>query len=62
MGNKNQLSKTDGCENRKMFLYGMKKDPETGFVEIRPMDGNAITIHGEREAMFFIQRLIECFQ
>ena len=50
------------CEDEKMFLYGMRKYPETGFVEIRPMNGNAITIHGEKEVLFFIQMLIECFQ
>ena len=44
------------------FLYAMSKDLETGFVKIIPMNRDAITIHGEKEALFFIQMLIECLQ
>ena len=40
----------------------MSKDLETGFVKIIPMNRDAITIHGEKEALFFIQMLIECLQ
>lgn len=44
------------------YLYGMSKNAESGSIEIFPMNGDTITIHGEKEALFFIQRLIECFQ
>ncbi len=47
--------------NKEMFLYAMEKEEKTGFVKILPMNGDAITIHGEKEAMFLMQRLIECF-
>lgn len=47
----------------KKFIYGIGKNPETGFVEIRPMnEENAIIIHGTEEAIFFIHNLLDCFQ
>lgn len=51
-----------GQENGMDYLYGMVKKSESGGVEIFSMNGNTITIHGAQEAMFFIQRLIECLQ
>jgi len=51
-----------GQGNEKNYLYGMIKNPESGSIEMFPMNGDKIIIHGEQEAMFFIQRLIQCFQ
>lgn len=35
------------------FVYGIGKNPETGFAEIRPMnEAKVITIHGAEEAIF----------
>lgn len=45
------------------FLYGIGKNPETGFVEIRPMnEDKVIIIHGAEEAIFFIHNLLDLFQ
>lgn len=51
-----------GQGHEKNYLYGMIKKPESGNVEIFPMNGDTIIIHGEKEAMFFIQMLIKCLQ
>ncbi len=57
-----EIAEPNSCETKKMFLYGMSKNLETGAIEIYPMNGDAITIHGEAEAKFFTQRIMEYFQ
>lgn len=56
----------DGKEfrgNKKLFLYSMKKEEETGNVIICPMNGeNHITIHGAEEAKFFTSQILDYYQ
>lgn len=50
-------------EIKKLFLYSMEKEEDTGNVIIRPMNGEShITIHGAEEAKFFTDQILDYYQ
>lgn len=50
-------------EMKRLFLYSMEKEEDTGNVIIRPMNGEGyITIHGAEEAKFFTDQILDCYQ
>ena len=49
-------------EIKEKFLYSMGTADKPENIEICPMNGNKITIHGAEEAWFLICRLLDCFQ
>lgn len=50
-------------EIKRLFLYSMEKEEDTGNVIIRPMNGEGcITIHGAEEAKFFTDQILDYYQ
>ena len=50
-------------EDSDEFLFSITKDMKTGWVKICPMNSeNCITIHGVKEARWFIAHLLNCIQ
>ena len=46
-----------------MFLYSMEKDDDSGYLTIRPMNGeDCITIHGAEKAKFFTSQIMGHYQ
>lgn len=52
-------------EEKKMvgkMSWGIQYTSETDEVQIFPMNGNQIIIHGKEEAKFFTDHLLDCFR